>query len=335
LSKHDDEVSTNLTDVLAGIEKTHGKGSIMMLGSKKFEAMDVIPTSSLALDVALGVGGIPRGRVVEIYGPESGGKTTLCLQIIAEAQKLGGQAAYIDAEHALDPVYARALGVDVDKLLVSQPDNGEQALEIAKSLIESGKVAIIVVDSVAALVPKAELEGDMGDPQMGLQARLMSQALRKLTGITNTSHTVLIFINQIREKIGVMFGSPETTTGGRALKFYASVRLDIRKTELLKEGDKVVGAKTRIKVVKNKVASPFTEAEVRILYGHGISHEADLVMLGEAKGVLEKSGSWFAYKGQKIGQGFEQTRIFLLTNPEIADKIEADLRAILFPKGVK
>ncbi len=330
-----DEVSTKLSDVVAQIEKDHGKGSIMKLGSKTFVPVDYVPTSSLALDVALGVGGVPRGRVIEIYGPESGGKTTLALHIIAQAQKLGGQAAFIDAEHALDPVYARKLGVDVDELYVSQPDNGEQALEIAQKLIQSGKVAIIVVDSVAALVPKAELEGDMGDPQMGLQARLMSQALRKLTGITNQSHTILIFINQIREKIGVMFGSPETTTGGRALKFYASVRLDIRKTELLKDGEKVVGAKTRIKVVKNKVASPFTEAEVRIIYGQGISHEADLVMLGEAKGVLEKSGSWFAYKGQKIGQGFEQTRIFLLTNPDVANKIEADLRAILFPKGVK
>jgi recombination protein RecA len=332
LSK-DDEVSKKLSDVLEQIEKTHGKGSIMMLGGKKFVAMDVVPTSSLALDKALGVGGIPRGRVVEIYGPESGGKTTLALHIIAETQKLGGQAAYIDAEHALDPVYARKLHVDVDHLLVSQPDNGEQALEIAKSLIESGKIAVIVIDSVAALVPKAELEGDMGDPQMGLQARLMSQALRKLTGMTNTTHTILIFINQIREKIGVMFGSPETTTGGRALKFYASIRLDIRKTELMKDGDKVIGAKTRIKVVKNKVAPPFTEAEVRIIYGLGISHESDLVVLGVEKSVLEKSGSWFTYKGKNIGQGFEQTRIFLLQNPEIAGKIESELRAILFPKG--
>jgi recombination protein RecA len=333
--KKEDEVSTKLSDVVAGIEKDYGKGSIMMLGSKTFAAVDYVPTSSLALDVALGVGGIPRGRVVEIYGPESGGKTTLALHIIAEAQKLGGQAAFIDAEHALDPIYARKLGVDVDHLLVSQPDNGEQALEIAQKLIQSGKVAIIVVDSVAALVPKAELEGDMGDPQMGLQARLMSQALRKLTAITNQSKTILIFINQIREKIGVMFGSPETTTGGRALKFYASVRLDIRKTELLKEGDKVVGAKTRIKVVKNKVATPYTEAEVRILYGHGISHEADLVVLGEANQVLEKTGSWFSFEGQKIGQGFEQTRIFLLQNPATAAMIETKLRAILLPKGDK
>ena len=265
----------------------------------------------------------------------SGGKTTLALHIIAQAQKLGGQAAYIDAEHALDPVYARKLGVDVDHMLVAQPDNGEQALEITQSLIQSGKVAVIVVDSVAALVPKAELEGDMGSPQMGLQARLMSQALRKLTAMTNQTRTVLIFINQIREKIGVMFGSPEVTTGGRALKFFATVRLDIRKTQLVKDGDSVLGADTRIRVVKNKVASPFTEAEVRILYGQGISHEWDLVRLGVEKGIIEKSGSWLSYKGQKIGQGSEQSRVFLLQNPEIASKIETDLRVILFPKGDK
>lgn len=327
-----DEESKNLSDVLADIEKAHGKGSIMLLGSKKFVAVDVIPTGSLALDVALGIGGIPRGRVIEIYGPESGGKTTLCLQIIAQAQKLGGQAAYIDAEHALDPVYARKLGVDVDELYVSQPDNGEQALEITQSLVRSGKIAVIVVDSVAALVPKAELEGDMGDAQMGLQARLMSQAMRKLAGITNQTHTVLIFINQIREKIGVMFGSPETTTGGRALKFFASVRLDIRKTGLLKTGDVVIGAETRIRVIKNKLASPHTFAEVHLLYGHGVSREWDLLVLGEANKVLDKNGSWFSYAGQRIGQGAEQTRIFLLQNPEIASNIEADLRAILFKK---
>jgi recombination protein RecA len=334
MSKNE-EGSKDLDDVLDQIEKTHGKGSIMMLGSKKFVAIDVIPTSSLALDVALGVGGVPRGRVVEIYGPESGGKTTLALHIIAQAQKLGGQAAYIDAEHALDPVYARKLGVDVDHMLVSQPDNGEQALEIAKSLIESGKIAIIVVDSVAALVPKAELEGDMGDPQMGLQARLMSQALRKLTGMTNQTKTVLIFINQIREKIGVMFGNPETTTGGRALKFYASVRLDIRKTGLLKDGEKVIGAETRIKVVKNKVSPPFTEAAVRLMYGKGISHEWDLLTLGVAKGVIEKSGSWFSYQGQRLGQGAEQACSILLLDPVISGKIESALRDILFPKGGK
>jgi recombination protein RecA len=333
--KKTDENDASLGEVVAEIEKQHGVGSIMKLGSKKFVAVDVIPTGSLALDVALGIGGIPRGRVIEIYGPESGGKTTLCLQIIAEAQKLGGKAAYIDAEHALDPVYARKLGVDVDELYVSQPDNGEQALEITQSLVRSGKIAIVVVDSVAALVPKAELEGDMGDAQMGLQARLMSQAMRKLAGITNQTHTILIFINQIREKIGVMFGSPETTTGGRALKFFASVRLDIRKTGLLKNGDVVIGAETKIKVVKNKLASPFTQAEVHLLYGHGVSREWDLLILGEANKVLDKTGAWFSYKGEKIGQGAEQTRIFLLTNPDIANRIEVELRTILLPKGDK
>ena len=307
----------------------------MMLGSKKFVAVDVIPTSSLALDEALGIGGIPRGRVIEVYGPESGGKTTLTLHIIAEAQKLGGQAAFIDAEHALDPVYARKLGVDVDHLLISQPDNGEQALEIAEALIKSGKVAIIVVDSVAALVPKAELEGDMGDPQMGLQARLMSQAMRKLTGITNQTKTTLIFINQIREKIGVMFGSPETTTGGRALKFYSSIRLDIRKTQIIKEGDVVIGAETRIKVVKNKLAAPFREAEVRMIYGFGISHESDLLKIGERQGILQKSGTWFAYKGERLGQGFEQARKFLVEHADVAAKIETELREQLFKKGDK
>lgn len=323
---------SNLSDVVAQIEKDHGKGSIMKLGSKKFVAVDVVPTGSLALDMALGVGGIPRGRVIEIYGPESGGKTTLCLQIIAQAQKLGGQAAYIDAEHALDPIYARKLGVDVDNLYVSQPDNGEQALEITQSLVRSGKIAIIVVDSVAALVPKAELEGDMGAPQMGLQARLMSQALRMLTGTTNQTKTILIFINQIREKIGVMFGSPETTTGGRALKFFASVRLDIRKTGLIKTGDVVIGAKTRIRVVKNKLAAPFTEAEVQLLYGHGVSREWDLLQLGDANKVLEKSGIWFSYKGERLGQGAEQARVFLLNHVDIANQIDVELRNLLFKK---
>ena len=324
-----------LDDAIAGIEKSFGKGSIMMLGSKKFVAVDVIPTSSLALDEALGIGGIPRGRVIEVYGPESGGKTTLTLHIIAEAQKLGGQAAFIDAEHALDPVYARKLGVDVDHLLISQPDNGEQALEIAEALIKSGKVAIIVVDSVAALVPKAELEGDMGDPQMGLQARLMSQAMRKLTGITNQTKTSLIFINQIREKIGVMFGSPETTTGGRALKFYASVRLDIRKTQIIKDGDVVIGADTRIKVVKNKLGPPYREAEIRMIYGFGISRESDLLKVGERLGILQKSGTWFAYKSERLGQGFEQARKFLVEHADVAAKIETELREQLFKKGDK
>jgi len=336
VSKKDEDVKPtgeSLDDTIAGIEKQFGAGSIMMLGGKKFVKVDVIPTSSIGLDEALGIGGLPRGRVVEIYGPESGGKTTLALHIIAEAQKMGGQGAVIDAEHALDPVYARKLGVDVDKLLVSQPDNGEQALEIVESLIRSGKVDVIVVDSVAALVPRAELEGDMGDAQMGLQARLMSQALRKITAITNKSHTLVIFINQIREKIGVMFGSPETTTGGRALKFYSSVRIDIRKTQLVKDGEKVIGADTKIKVVKNKMASPFREAEVRILYGFGISREIDLLRVGERAGVLEKSGAWFHYKGERVGQGLENARQFLVANPEIAAKIAVDIRTILFKRG--
>jgi recombination protein RecA len=322
----------NLSDVLAGIEKDYGKGSIMKLVSKNYPVIDVIPTSSLALDEALGVGGLPRGRIVEIYGPESGGKTTLTLHVIAQAQKMGGNAAFIDAEHALDPLWATKLGVDVDNLYVSQPDNGEQALEIAQKLIQSGKFAVIVVDSVAALVPKAELEGDMGDPQMGLQARMMSQAMRKLTGVVMKSQTCLIFINQIREKIGVMFGNPETTTGGRALKFYASVRLDIRRKEAIKAGDVVIGARTRIKVVKNKVAAPFREAEVDILYGHGISHEGDLLTLGEKYKVLEKSGSWFSYKGERIGQGTENSRVFLLNHVDIANAIEVELRNLIFKK---
>src|ERR1700676_4425715 len=324
--KKEEDVSTDLDDVIAGIEKQHGKGSIMMLGSKKFPPVEVVPTPSLALDEALGVGGLPRGRVIEIYGPESGGKTTLALQVIAEAQKLGGKAAVIDAEHALDPTYARKLGVDVDHLFVSQPDNGEQALEIAESLIKSGKFAIILVDSVAALVPRAELEGDMGDPQMGLQARLMSQALRKLTAIVSKSHTCLIFINQIREKIGVMFGNPETTTGGRALKFYSSIRLDIRRIQSIKEGDRVVGSRTRAKVVKNKVAAPFREAEFDILYGEGISREGDLIDLGVDKGVLEKSGTWISYGGERLGQGRENARLFLREHTDIRAKIEGALR---------
>lgn len=322
-----------LDDAIAGIEKQFGKGAIMMLGSKTFLPVDVIPTSSLALDEALGIGGLPRGRVIEIYGPESGGKTTLTLHVIAEAQKAGGQAAFIDAEHALDPTYARKLGVDVDNLLVSQPDNGEQALEIAEALIKSGKVDVIVVDSVAALVPKAELEGDMGDPQMGLQARMMSQAMRKLTAVTSKSQTCLIFINQIREKIGVMFGNPETTTGGKALKFYASIRIDIRKIQAIKDGEVVIGADTRCKVVKNKCATPFREAVVQILYGFGISHEADLLRVGERMKVLEKSGTWFSYKGERLGQGFDNSRHFLLEHPELAEKIETVLRGMIFKKG--
>jgi len=322
-----DEKAINLANAISQIEKQYGKGSIVRLGSREvLVPVSVIPTGSVSLDAALGVGGFPRGRVIEIFGPESGGKTTMSLHVIAEAQKMGGQAAFIDAEHALDPIYARKLGVDVDNLLVSQPDNGEQALEIAEALIKSGSVDIIVVDSVAALVPKAELEGDMGDPQMGLQARLMSQALRKLTGIVSKSRTCLIFINQIREKIGVMFGNPETTTGGRALKFYASIRLDIRRIQAIKEGDKVVGSRTRGKVVKNKVAAPFREAEFDILYGEGISREGDLIDLGVDKGLIEKSGTWLSYGTERIGQGRENARIFLKENSAVRDKLEAALR---------
>jgi recombination protein RecA len=319
-------MNKDLENALAGIEKSYGKGAVMTLGSKKFVPVSVIPTGSPALDRALGVGGFPRGRVIEVYGPESGGKTTLTLHVIANAQKMGGTAAFIDAEHALDPVYAKKLGVDVDNLLVSQPDNGEQALEIAEALIASGKVDVVVVDSVAALVPKAELEGDMGDPQMGLQARLMSQGLRKLTAVVHRTQTCLIFINQIREKIGVMFGSPETTTGGRALKFYSTIRVDIRRKQTIKVGDIAVGADTKGKVVKNKVASPFREADMRIMYGEGISREYDLIMMGEADKILEKSGTWYSYKGERLGQGLEQARVFLQEHPEISAKLEKDLR---------
>ena len=322
-----DEKMKNLETAISVIEKSYGKGSIMRLGSKDvLVPVNVIPSGCLSIDAALGVGGFPRGRVIEIYGPESGGKTTLTLQIIAEAQKLGGQAAFIDAEHALDPSYARRLGVDVDNLLVSQPDHGEQALEIAQELIRSNAVDIIVIDSVAALVPKAELEGDMGDPSMGLQARLMSQALRKLTAIVSKSKTCLIFINQIREKIGVMFGNPETTTGGRALKFYASMRVDIRRIQAIKEGDRVVGSRTRAKIVKNKVAAPFREAEFDILYGEGISREGVLIDLGVDKGVLEKSGTWISYAGERMGQGRENARVFLKEHKDVRDKLESALR---------
>jgi recombination protein RecA len=330
-----DEKAKLLEAAISQIEKSYGKGSIMRLGSKDvLVPVNVIPTGCLSLDAALGVGGFPRGRVIEIYGPESGGKTTLTLHVIAEAQKQGGQAAFIDAEHALDPVYARKLGVDVDNLLVSQPDHGEQALEIAETLIRSGGVDIVVVDSVAALVPKAELEGDMGDPSMGLQARLMSQALRKLTAIVSKSRTSLVFINQIREKIGVMFGNPETTTGGRALKFYASMRVDIRRIQAIKEGDRVVGSRTRAKVVKNKVAAPFREAEFDIVYGEGISREGDLIDLGVDKGVIEKSGTWLSYGGERMGQGRENARTFLKENRDIREKIENTLRKKLeIPTG--
>src|ERR1700728_2797737 len=325
-----DEKVKMLEAAISQIEKQHGKGAIMRLGSRDvLVPVSVIPTGALSIDAALGVGGVPRGRVIEIYGPESGGKTTLTLHIIAEAQKMGGQAAFIDAEHALDPVYARKLGVDVDNLLVSQPDNGEQALEIAQKLIQSGAVDVIVVDSVAALVPRAELEGDMGDPQMGLQARLMSQALRKLTAIVSKARTCLIFINQIREKIGVMFGNPETTTGGRALKFYSSIRVDIRRIQSIKDGDRVVGSRTRAKVVKNKVAAPFREAEFDIIYGEGVSREGDLLDIGVANGVLEKSGTWISYKSERLGQGRENARLFLREHADVRDKIEHELRKAL------
>lgn len=320
--------SGKLTEAIAAIEKAHGRGSIIRLGARgALVAVEVIPTGCLSLDRAIGCGGFPRGRIVEVYGPEAGGKTTLTLHVIAEAQRAGGTAAFIDAEHALDPAYARKLGVDVDNLLVSQPDNGEQALEIADTLIQSGEVSVVVVDSVAALVPKAELEGQMGDPQMGLQARLMSQAMRKLTGSVSKSRTCLIFINQIRDKIGVMFGNPETTTGGRALKFYASLRLDIRRIATIKDGDRVVGARTRIKIVKNKLAAPFTIVEVDLLYGEGISREGDLIDLGVELEVLEKSGSWYSFVGERIGNGKETTRLLLRENAELCEKIAAAVRA--------
>jgi len=312
------------------IEKQFGKGSILRLGSKDaIVPVSVISTGSISLDAALGVGGLPRGRINEIFGPESSGKTTIALQVIAEAQKKGGIAAFIDVEHALDPAYARKLGVDIDNLLVSQPDYGEQALEITNHLTNSGQIDVLVVDSVAALVPKAELDGEMGDSHMGVQARLMSQALRKLTGVVSKSRTCLIFINQIREKIGVMFGNPETTTGGRALKFYASVRLDIRRIAAIKDGESVVGNRTKVKVVKNKVASPFREAEFDIIYGEGVSKEGDLLDLGVAQNLVEKSGSWFSYKGERIGQGRENARQFLKDNADIRQAIDTELRKAL------
>ncbi|MFZ2511374.1 MAG: recombinase RecA [Gordonia sp. (in: high G+C Gram-positive bacteria)] len=314
---------------LAQIEKNYGKGSVMRLGEENRPPMEVIPTGSVALDVALGVGGLPRGRVVEIYGPESSGKTTVALHAVASAQANGGVAAFIDAEHALDPEYAAKLGVDVDALLVSQPDTGEQALEIADMLIRSGALDILVIDSVAALVPKAEIEGEMGDSHVGLQARLMSQALRKMTSGLSQSNTTAIFINQLREKIGVMFGSPETTTGGKALKFYASVRLDVRRIETLKDGTDAVGNRTRVKVVKNKVAPPFKQAEFDILYGHGISREGSLIDMGVAEGFIRKSGSWFTYEGDQLGQGKENARKFLLENPDIAAEIELKIKSKL------
>jgi len=322
-----DERSKAIDLALSQIEKQFGKGSIMRLGSKEaIVPISIISTGAISFDAALGVGGFPRGRVVEIFGPESSGKTTIALQVIAEAQKTGGMAAFVDAEHALDPQYAKKLGVDVENLLVSQPDYGEQALEIAEALVRSNAIDVLVVDSVAALVPKAELDGEMGDSHMGLQARLMSQALRKLTGIVSKSRTCLIFINQIREKIGVMFGNPETTTGGRALKFYASVRVDIRRIAAIKEGDLVIGSRTKVKVVKNKVAAPFRESEFDIIYGEGISKQGDLLDLAVNNNIVEKSGAWFSYKGERIGQGRENARQFLKDNKDVTTKLEAEVR---------
>lgn len=318
---------TALDNAIRQIEKDFGKGSIMKLGEVAAKMnVEVIPTGTLSLDIALGVGGIPRGRVIEIYGPESSGKTTVALHVIAQAQKGGGIAAFIDAEHALDPAYAKKLGVDTDNLLISQPDNGEQALEIADALVRSGAIDIVVVDSVAALVPKAEIEGEMGDSHVGLQARLMSQAMRKLTGIISKSRTTAIFINQIREKVGIMFGNPETTTGGRALKFYASVRLDVRKIDTIKQGNDMVGNRTRIKVVKNKIAPPFRQAEFDIMYGQGISHEGCLVDIGTDLDIIDKSGAWYSYNGERLGQGRENAKEFLKENTAIAIEIERKIR---------
>ena len=315
-----------LEAALTQIDRQFGKGSVMRLGDEVRAPIEVIPTGSIALDIALGIGGLPRGRVVEIYGPESSGKTTVALHAVANAQKLGGIAAFIDAEHALDPEYAAKLGVDIDALLVSQPDTGEQALEITDMLIRSGAIDIIVIDSVAALVPRAEIEGEMGDSHMGLQARLMSQALRKITGALSNSGTTAIFINQLREKIGVMFGSPETTTGGRALKFYSSIRLDVRRIETLKDGTEAVGNRTRVKVVKNKVAPPFKQAEFDIIYGHGISREGGLIDMGVEQGFVRKAGAWYTYEGDQLGQGKENARTFLRDNPDLADELEKRIK---------
>lgn len=323
-----------LQAALLQIEKQYGKGSIMKLGADPGREVSTFPTGSIALDIALGVGGLPRGRIIEIYGPESSGKTTFSLHAIAEVQKLGGRAAFIDAEHALDPIYAKNLGVDIDELLLSQPDNGEQALEISEALVRSGAVDVVVIDSVAALVPRAEIEGEMGDTYVGLQARLMSQALRKLSGAINKSNTTVIFINQLREKVGVMFGNPEVTPGGRALKFYSTVRLEVRRAEQLKIGTDIIGNRTKVKVVKNKVAAPFKIAEIDIMYGKGISRVGELVDIGARDNIVGKSGSWYSYKGEKIGQGKENAKLFLLEHPEIAEEIELQIRELynILPK---
>ena len=310
-----------IDDTLKSIEKQFGKGSIMKLGDKVYEHMEVVPTGSLALDIALGVGGYPKGRIIEIYGPESSGKTTLALHAIAEAQKQGGYAAFIDAEHALDPKYAKALGVDIDNLILSQPDTGEQALEIVEQLVRSNAISIVVIDSVAALVPKVEIDGDMGDAHVGLQARLMSQAMRKLSGVISKTNTVCIFINQIREKVGVMFGNPETTSGGRALKFYSTIRLDIRRVEGIKNGDQIIGNLTRVKVVKNKVAAPFKAVDIEIIYGKGISREGEILDMAVNKDIINKSGAWFSYNDEKIGQGRENVKAYIASNPEFAKEI--------------
>ena len=327
MEKQNSEKMKALEVALGQIEKQFGKGSVMKLGDYQAMNVEAIPTGALSLDIALGIGGIPRGRIIEIYGPESSGKTTLALHMIAEAQKLGGEAAFIDAEHALDPVYAKHLGVDIDNLIVSQPDTGEQALEIAEALVRSGALDVIVIDSVAALVPKAEIDGDMGDSHIGLQARLMSQALRKLAGAINKSKCVIVFINQLREKVGVMFGNPETTAGGRALKYYASVRLDIRKVENIKQDGEVLGNRAKVKVVKNKVAPPFREAEFDIIYGKGISKEGNILDIAVNLDIIEKSGSWFSYKGERIGQGRENVKKYLVDNPEVAKEVEEKIRA--------
>ena len=327
MGKDNSEKMKALEAALGQIEKQFGKGSVMKLGDYTAMNVEAIPTGALSFDIALGIGGIPRGRIIEVFGPESSGKTTLALHLIAEAQKMGGEAAFIDAEHALDPVYAKHLGVNIDELIVSQPDTGEQALEIAEALVRSGALDIIVVDSVAALVPKAEIDGDMGDAHVGLQARLMSQALRKLAGVINKSKCVIVFINQLREKVGVMFGNPETTPGGRALKFYSSVRLDIRRIESLKQDGEVIGNRTRVKVVKNKVAPPFREAEFDIIYGKGISKEGNILDAAVNLDIVEKSGSWFSYNGDRIGQGRENVKDYLAKNPKVAEEIEGKIRA--------